>query len=138
MNSGTFLDSVRFRRHLGHEIAISPRYVSANVLGEHGTSAVLHWSAVTIGGVPLARAIELGAPMSSASAPAVSPLRRTRVVRILRVGALRVEQRIPAACGSLGGVGQPHRCPGGGWHLDAGATGASSATRRRKASSVNG
>jgi L-lactate dehydrogenase len=32
--------------------------VSANVLGEHGTSAVLHWSAVTVGGVPLAEAFE--------------------------------------------------------------------------------
>lgn len=58
MSSGTFLDSVRFRTHLGHEIGITPRDVSANVLGEHGTSSVLHWSAVTVAGVPLAEALE--------------------------------------------------------------------------------
>lgn len=58
MSSGTFLDSVRFRTHLGQEIGVSPRDISANVLGEHGTSAVLHWSAVSVGGVPLAEALE--------------------------------------------------------------------------------
>jgi L-lactate dehydrogenase len=57
MNSGTFLDSVRFRTQLGQELGVSPQDVSANVLGEHGTSAVLHWSAVTVGGVPLAEAL---------------------------------------------------------------------------------
>lgn len=58
MSTGTFLDSVRFRTLLGQEIGISPRDISANVLGEHGTSAVLHWSPVSIGGVPLAEALE--------------------------------------------------------------------------------
>lgn len=53
MSSGTFPDSVRLRSHLGREIGVNPHDISANVLGEHGTSAVLHWSAVTVGGVPL-------------------------------------------------------------------------------------
>jgi L-lactate dehydrogenase len=57
MSSGTFLDSVRFRTQLGQELGASPQDVSANVLGEHGTSAVLHWSAVTVGGVPPAEAL---------------------------------------------------------------------------------
>jgi L-lactate dehydrogenase len=58
LSSGTYLDSSRFRTYLGHEIGVSPHDVSANVLGEHGTSAVLHWSAVTVGGVPLAAALK--------------------------------------------------------------------------------
>lgn len=57
MSSGTFLDSVRFRTQLGLEIGVSPRDISANVLGEHGTSAVLHWSAASVGGVPLVEAL---------------------------------------------------------------------------------
>lgn len=55
-SSGTFLDSVRFRTLLGHELGVNPRYISANVLGEHGTTSVLHWSGVTVGGAPLASA----------------------------------------------------------------------------------
>lgn len=58
MSSGTFLDSVRFRTHLGQAMGINPQAVSANVLGEHGTTSVLHWSGVTVGGVPLTQTLE--------------------------------------------------------------------------------
>lgn len=53
LSSGTFLDSVRFRTVLAHELGVSPKDVSANVFGEHGTTSVLHWSGVTVGGVAL-------------------------------------------------------------------------------------
>ena len=58
MSSGTLLDSLRFRTHLAEALGVDPRSVQANVLGEHGTSAVEHWSAVEVGGVPLAAVLE--------------------------------------------------------------------------------
>lgn len=50
--------TLRVAPYLGQAIGISPRDVSANVLGEHGTSSVLHWSGVTVGGIRLAEALE--------------------------------------------------------------------------------
>ena len=58
VSSGTLLDSLRFRTHLAEALGVDPRSVQANVLGEHGTSAVEHWSAVEVGGVPLAAVLE--------------------------------------------------------------------------------
>ena len=57
MSGGTFLDSLRFRTHLAEALGVSPRAVRADVLGEHGTSAVLHWSGAGVGGVPLGAAL---------------------------------------------------------------------------------
>ncbi len=51
-DTGTYLDSLRFRLHLGEALGISPRSVQADVLGEHGRSELLHWSGATIGNVP--------------------------------------------------------------------------------------
>lgn len=52
LSTGTLLDSLRFRTHLAEAFGVSPRSVEANVLGEHGTSEVLHWSGASIAGVP--------------------------------------------------------------------------------------
>ena len=49
-STGTFLDSLRFRVHLAHSLAISPAFVDAQVLGEHGTSQVFVWSAARVAG----------------------------------------------------------------------------------------
>ena len=54
VSTGTFLDSLRFATHLADVLQVNPASVSAQVLGEHGMSEVLVWSAVTIAGVPLA------------------------------------------------------------------------------------
>jgi L-lactate dehydrogenase len=54
VSTGTFLDSLRFATHLAEVLQVNPASVSAQVLGEHGMSEVLVWSAVTIAGVPLA------------------------------------------------------------------------------------
>lgn len=53
LGSGTTLDTARFRAILGRHLGIDPRHVHAYVLGEHGDSAVLVWSQVTVGTVPL-------------------------------------------------------------------------------------
>lgn len=54
LGSGTLLDTARFRTLLGRECGISPRYIHANVLGEHGDSAVLCWDGARLAGLPLA------------------------------------------------------------------------------------
>lgn len=53
LSTGTWLDSLRLRTHIGRAFGVDTRSVQADVLGEHGTSEVLHWSGVTIAGVPL-------------------------------------------------------------------------------------
>jgi L-lactate dehydrogenase len=53
LSSGTWLDSLRLRTHLAHALGVSVKSVAADVLGEHGTSEVMHWSGATVAGVPL-------------------------------------------------------------------------------------
>jgi L-lactate dehydrogenase len=53
LSAGTFLDSMRFRWHLGNHFNVSPQSVEAMVVGEHGTSQVFLWSLATIAGVPV-------------------------------------------------------------------------------------
>jgi len=54
LSSGTFLDTLRFRFHLGRALGVDPKSVDALVLGEHGTSQVHAWSLARIGGTPIA------------------------------------------------------------------------------------
>lgn len=55
IGTGTFLDSARLREFVGQELGIVARSVHANVLGEHGNSAVVHWSGAMAGGLQLRR-----------------------------------------------------------------------------------
>ena len=52
VSAGTWLDSLRFRTELAEALGANPRSVQADVLGEHGTSELFHWSGATVGGVP--------------------------------------------------------------------------------------
>jgi L-lactate dehydrogenase len=54
LSTGTFLDSLRFRLHLGKHFGVDPAHVEAQVIGDHGTSQVFLWSSARIAGVPLA------------------------------------------------------------------------------------
>jgi L-lactate dehydrogenase len=53
LSAGTFLDSLRFRVHLGKHFGVDPKHVEAQVIGDHGTTQVFLWSSATIGGIPL-------------------------------------------------------------------------------------
>ncbi len=53
LSTGTSLDSLRFRFHLARRLKVSPAYVEAQVLGEHGTSSVFLWSSARVGGRPV-------------------------------------------------------------------------------------
>jgi L-lactate dehydrogenase len=50
LSSGTFLDSLRFRFHLGTKLGVDPKSVEAHVIGEHGTSQVYLWSTARVAG----------------------------------------------------------------------------------------
>lgn len=53
IGTGTMLDSARLRTILGRRLGVSTRGVHAYVLGEHGDSSVVGWSAASVGGLPL-------------------------------------------------------------------------------------
>ena len=53
LSAGTFLDSLRFRVHLGKHFGVDPAQVEAQVIGDHGTSQVFLWSSARIAGVPV-------------------------------------------------------------------------------------
>ena len=50
LSAGTYLDSLRFRVHLGKYFGVNPAYVEAQVIGDHGTSQVFLWSSARVGG----------------------------------------------------------------------------------------
>jgi L-lactate dehydrogenase len=51
LSAGTYLDSQRFRVHLGKHFGVDPAHVEAQVIGDHGTSQVFLWSSARLGGV---------------------------------------------------------------------------------------
>ncbi len=55
LSSGTFLDSLRFRFHLGQRLGVDPKSVEAQVVGEHGTSQVYLWSSARVAGTTFAQ-----------------------------------------------------------------------------------
>jgi L-lactate dehydrogenase len=54
LSAGTYLDSQRFRVHLGEHFNVDPAHVEAQVIGDHGTAQVFLWSSARVGGVPIA------------------------------------------------------------------------------------
>jgi L-lactate dehydrogenase len=57
LSTGTLLDSLRFRVHLGRRLKVTATGIEAQVLGEHGTSQIFHWSGARVGGVPISEAL---------------------------------------------------------------------------------
>jgi L-lactate dehydrogenase len=53
LSTGTSLDSLRFRFHLARRLNVNPSSVEAQILGEHGTSAVFVWSSARVAGTPI-------------------------------------------------------------------------------------
>lgn len=65
IGSGTILDTARFRSLVGSHLGIAPQSVHAYVLGEHGDSEVLAWSAARAGAVPIRSfAAQVGAALT--------------------------------------------------------------------------
>jgi L-lactate dehydrogenase len=55
VGTGTMLDTARLRQILGRALALDPRSIHAQVIGEHGDSEVVLWSAAHVGGLALRR-----------------------------------------------------------------------------------
>jgi L-lactate dehydrogenase len=53
VGTGTTLDTARLKHVIGETIDVDPRSIHAHVVGEHGDSEVVLWSAARVGGVPL-------------------------------------------------------------------------------------
>jgi L-lactate dehydrogenase len=53
LGSGTVLDTARLRFLLGKKFSVSPKDICAYVLGEHGDSEFIWWSAASLAGIPL-------------------------------------------------------------------------------------
>ncbi|GHC61739.1 L-lactate dehydrogenase [Neogemmobacter tilapiae] len=84
IGSGTILDTARFRSLLGRHLGISPQSVHAYVLGEHGDSEVLAWSAARAGTLPLRDfAAQVGAPITDAVMAEIDQGTRRAAYRII-------------------------------------------------------
>ena len=58
LSAGTYLDSQRFRVHLGRHFGVDPAHVEAQVIGDHGTAQVFLWSSARVGGVPFSHLLD--------------------------------------------------------------------------------
>lgn len=55
ISTSTTLDSARLRRALSQALNVDQKSICAYVMGEHGESQMVPWSAVTVAGKPIAR-----------------------------------------------------------------------------------
>lgn len=53
IGTGTMLDTARLRQSVGKRLNVHPRSIHAQVIGEHGDSAVVMWSTARVGGTSL-------------------------------------------------------------------------------------
>jgi L-lactate dehydrogenase len=53
IGTGTMLDTARLKQVISHMIHVDPHSIHAHVVGEHGDSEVVLWTAARVGGVPL-------------------------------------------------------------------------------------
>lgn len=82
--SGTILDTARFRSCLAGHLDVAASSVHAYVLGEHGDSEVLCWSAADVGGIPVADfASQMGRPLTDAVKAAIDENVRRAAYRII-------------------------------------------------------
>jgi L-lactate dehydrogenase len=65
LSTGTTIDTLRFRTEVAVQLGVHPSAVEGLVVGEHGTSEVMLWSSVRVGGAPLADALRLVDPHRS-------------------------------------------------------------------------
>lgn len=100
LGTGTFLDSLRLRGLLAEKAPVAASSVDSYVLGEHGDSQFVAWSAVTIGGVPLKQAL----PESSIDRKSISEATKRKAHVIIEAkGATMygIGSVVRSICGSV-------------------------------------
>jgi len=80
IGTGTMLDTARLRHAVGRELALDPRSIHAQVVGEHGDSEVVLWSSAQIGGFSLER----WSGWSASKAESIAREVRTAAYEIIR------------------------------------------------------
>jgi L-lactate dehydrogenase len=98
MSTGTVIDTLRLRVHVAAALGVHPAAVEGYVVGEHGTSQVMLWSSITVGGAPLERALEL-----SGEGLSVTDLRE-RVERDVRFANIAIIEGNDASQFGIGAV----------------------------------
>jgi L-lactate dehydrogenase len=85
LGSGTTLDTARLRAVLGTRLGVDARHIHAYVLGEHGDSEVFNWSAVSVGGLPLASfpSVDCGSGVGESDRAAIEEEVRGAAYRII-------------------------------------------------------
>jgi L-lactate dehydrogenase len=85
IGSGTILDSARFRTLLAAHLGISPTYIDARVLGEHGDSEVLHWSGAAAGNLSVGEvARQMGRQLTDADRSRIETAVRRAAYAIIK------------------------------------------------------
>ncbi|MGO9818282.1 MAG: L-lactate dehydrogenase [Acidocella sp.] len=85
IGSGTILDSARFRTLLAAHLGISPAYIDARVLGEHGDSEILHWSGAMVGDISVAEAArQMGRELTDADKSRIDTAVRRAAYNIIQ------------------------------------------------------
>jgi L-lactate dehydrogenase len=88
LSTGTYLDSLRFRFHLARHFEVNPREVEADVVGEHGTSAVFLWSSARVGGMNVEElAAQRGIPFGTFRETVERDVRYANITIIEGIGA---------------------------------------------------
>ena len=90
IGTGTMLDTARLRQMLSAELRLDPRSIHAQVVGEHGDSEVVLWSAARVGGVPLR------------AWPGWDPAREPEMARQVRTAAYEIIRRKGATNHAIG------------------------------------
>jgi len=88
LSTGTLLDSLRFRVHLGRRLNVAPAQIEAQVLGEHGTSQIFYWSGARVGRVPIIDALgQCGLEQDDIQPSIENEVRFANISIIERIGA---------------------------------------------------
>lgn len=80
LGTGTMLDTARLRHLVGGELALDPRSIHAQVVGEHGDSEVVLWSSARAGG----RSLRAWAAWQASREPALAEAVRRAAYEVIR------------------------------------------------------
>lgn len=106
IGSGTILDTIRLRTRLSELYSINQKQVHAYVLGEHGDSSFVAWSAANIAGVPLN---DYGSAMVDTNILPITPYSKDEVEEYVKKSGGKIIAGKGATFYGIGGKRGAHR-----------------------------
>ncbi|MFL6717771.1 MAG: lactate/malate family dehydrogenase [Burkholderiaceae bacterium] len=85
ISTGTSLDTARLRSLLSERLGVVAHAIGAYVLGEHGESALIHWSGATVSGMPIE-------PFLARVGKELSPESRNQILRSVHEAAKLIKE----------------------------------------------